>query len=323
MVTAWPRGLPGPGVTAQRLCDRIKAMSAGRLQITLYAAGELVPALETFDAVESGAADAAHTAAFYWQGKMPAANFFTTVPFGLLPEEHDAWLDQGGGQALWDTLYGDFGIKPFVGGNTGPSMAGWFKRPIETPDDLRGLKIRVQGLGGEVYRRMGATPVSTAAGEIFQSLQTGVIDAVEFLSPASDLALGLARAAPLYAWPGFDKPNGSSEFLVGRKVWDRLAPDLQAIVVNACRAEAAFALGEIRRLNEAALAKMLDDGVKLMQLPEAMLRTARGHADAILAELGATSPLAGKILESYDAARARAADWSRISTAAFLDARRV
>jgi TRAP-type mannitol/chloroaromatic compound transport system substrate-binding protein len=150
-------------MSAERVAERIAALSGGRLQISVSAAGEVVPAFEVLDAVGGGVAEIGHTAAFFWQGKMPAANFFTTVPFGLTPNEHVAWVEAGGGQALWDDLYKPFGVKPFMGGNTGVCMGGWFRREIKSLDDVKGLKIRSLGLGGEVYRRLGATPQTTPA----------------------------------------------------------------------------------------------------------------------------------------------------------------
>ena len=177
MVTSWPKRLPGPGMSAERVAERIAALSGGRLQITVHAAGEVVPAFEVLDAVGGGVAEMGHTAAFYWQGKQPATKFFTTVPFGLTPNEHVAWIDAGGGQALWDELYAPFGVKPFMGGNTGVCMGGWFRRELNSADDVKGLKIRSLGLGGEVYRRLGATPQTTSPGEMLTSLQSGLIDA--------------------------------------------------------------------------------------------------------------------------------------------------
>ena len=177
MVTSWPKRLPGPGMSAERVAERITTLSGGRLDIAVHAAGEIVPAFEVLDAVGGGVAEMGHTASFYWQGKMPAAAFFTTVPFGLTPGEHVAWVDAGGGQALWDELYAPFGVKPFMGGNTGVCMGGWFRREIKSRADLSGMKIRSLGLGGEVYRRLGATPQTTPPAEILTSLQSGVIDA--------------------------------------------------------------------------------------------------------------------------------------------------
>ena len=222
MVTSWPKRLPGPGMSAERVAERIAPLSGGRLQITVHAAGEVVPAFEVLDAVGGGVAEMGHTAAFFWQGKQPATNFFTTVPFGLTPAEHVAWVDAGGGQALWDELYAPFGVKPFMGGNTGVCMGGWFRRELNSADDVKGLKIRSLGLGGEVYRRLGATPQTTSPGEILTSLQSGLIDGAEFVGPGTDIALGLYRVANFYYAPGFNKPNGTGECIVSLKAWDGL-----------------------------------------------------------------------------------------------------
>src|SRR6185295_15199045 len=203
MVTSWPKRLPGPGMSAERVAERIATLSGGRLTITVHAAGEVVPALEVLDAVGGGVAEMGHTAAFYWQGKQPAANFFTTVPFGLTPAEHVAWIDAGGGQALWDELYAPFGVKPFMGGNTGVCIGGWFRKELAGADDVKGLKIRSLGLGGEVYRRLGAIPQTTSPGEMLTSLQSGLLDAAEFVGPGTDIALGLYRVANFYYAPGF------------------------------------------------------------------------------------------------------------------------
>src|SRR5438445_2958643 len=198
MVTSWPKRLPGPGMSAERVAERIAALSGGRLQIAVHAAGEVVPAFEVLDAVGSGVAEMGHTAAFYWQGKEPAAVYFTTVPFGLVPSEHVAWIEAGDGQVLWDEVYAPFGVKPFMGGNTGVCMGGWFRRELNGADDVRGLKIRSLGLGGEIYRRLGAIPQTTSPGEILTSMQSGLIDGAEFVGPGSDIAAGLCRLATAY-----------------------------------------------------------------------------------------------------------------------------
>jgi TRAP-type mannitol/chloroaromatic compound transport system substrate-binding protein len=322
MITSWPKRLPGPGMSAERVAERIATLSGGRLEITVSAAGEVVPALEVLDAVGSGVAEMGHTAAFYWQGKEPAAAFFTTVPFGLLPNEHVAWIDAGGGQALWDELYAPFGVKPFMAGNTGTCMGGWFRREIKSRDDVRGLKIRSLGLGGEVYRRLGGIPQTTAPGEILVSLQSGLIDGAEFVGPGSDIALGLYRYAPLYYSPGFNKPNGTGECIVSRKAWQTLDRELHAIVAHACAAEASFALAEMERLNIEALAILTtQDNVKLRTFPADLIAAARAQAKDVLAEFAGKSTAAAKVHASYIAFRDKVSAWSRISTEAVLAAR--
>jgi TRAP-type mannitol/chloroaromatic compound transport system substrate-binding protein len=324
MVTSWPRRLPGPGVSAERVAARIAALSGGRLEVQVYAAGEIVPAFEVLDAVGGGAADLGHTAAFFWQGKMAAANFFTTVPFGLTPQEHVSWIEYGGGQALWDELYAPFGVKPFMAGNTGVCTGGWFRREIKSLEDLRGLKLRSLGLGGEVYRRLGATPVSIPPGEIFPALQSGVVDGAEFTTPASDIALGLWRAAPYLAYPGFNKPNGTGECIVARRVWDKFDSEMRAIVAHACAAEASSALAEFERANADALETLITkNNVQLFRFPAEIVREARDHAEAILMDFTFNNPLAEKIHNSYVNFRAHNARWSRVSIQAALEARDV
>src|SRR5271156_3595787 len=278
MVTSWPKRLPGPGMSAERVAERIATLSGGRIDITVSAAGEVVPAFEVLDAVGSGVAEMGHTAAFYWQGKEPAAVFFTTVPFGLLPNEHVAWIDAGGGQELWDDLYAPFNVKPFMAGNTGVCMGGWFRREIRDRDDMRGLKVRSLGLGGEVYRRLGAVPQTTSPGEILVALQSGVIDGAEFVGPGSDIALGLYRFAPFYYAPGSKKPTGPGECIVSLKAWESLDDEMKAIVNPACAAEAAFALAEMERLNIEALATLTTrNNLQLHTFPSDLIAAARAQ----------------------------------------------
>src|SRR5579872_3204707 len=300
MVTSWPKRLPGPGMSAERVAGRIGTLSGGRLEVSVAAAGEVVPALEVLDAVGSGVAEMGHTAAFYWQGKEPAAAFFTTVPFGLTPNEHVAWVDAGGGQPLWDDLYAPFGVKPFMAGNTGVCMGGWFRREINSRDDVRGLKVRSLGLGGEVYRRLGAIPQTTSPGEILVALQSGLIDGVEFVGPGSDIALGLYRFATLYYSPGFNKPNGTGECIVSLKAWAALDSEMKAIVAHACAAEASYALAEMERLNVEALNTLVTrDKVQLRTFPSDLVTAARAQATDVLGELSGRSDKARKVYDSY------------------------
>jgi TRAP-type mannitol/chloroaromatic compound transport system substrate-binding protein len=322
MVTSWPKRLPGPGMSAERIATRIRALSGGRIDIAVYAAGEIVPAFGVLDAVGNGVAEIGHSASFYWQGKMPASAFFTTVPFGLTPGEHVAWIDAGGGQALWDELYAPFGVKPFMGGNTGVCMGGWFRHKLNGLADLRGLKLRSLGLGGEVYRRLGATPQTTPPAEILTSLQSGVLDAAEFVGPGTDIALGLYRVAPFYYYPGFNKPNGTGECIVALNAWNALTPEQKAIVAHACAAEANYALAEMERLNAQALQTLVKDhGVMLTAFPEDLVTAARKEATDVLGDLATRNAITAKVHTSYTAFRARTATWSLVSIEAVLRAR--
>ncbi|CAN1505403.1 FcbT1 TRAP-type mannitol/chloroaromatic compound transport system, periplasmic component [Rhabdaerophilaceae bacterium] len=298
MVTSWSRNLIGPGVTAQRLARRIAAMSDGALTIDVFAAGEIVPALNVLDAVANGTVELGHTAALFWAGKMPVSPLFTTVPFGLSPVAHASWIDAGG-QALWDELYASFHVKPLLGGNTGPSSAGWFQKPVAHPGDIEGLRIRATGLGGELYRRLGATPVTLSPGETYGAMERRLIDAAEFLAPANDLALGLNRIAPFLAFPGFNKPNGASELLIGKPFWEDLPANLKTIFEAAARMEHDLGLAEAHRLNSEALRQLIEGGTQIVRLPEALLQKGATLADDILQELATRDALSERIVASY------------------------
>ena len=322
MVTSWPKRLPGPGMSAERIAERVRALSNGALDITVFAAGEIVPAFEVLGAVGNGVADLGHTASFYWQGKMPAAAFFTTVPFGLTPAEHVAWIDAAGGQQLWDELYAPFGVKPFMGGNTGVCMGGWFRREVMSTADLRGLKLRTLGLGGEVYRRLGVTPQTTPPGEILTGLQSGLLDGAEFVGPGTDIALGLYRVAPFYYYPGFNKPNGTGECIVSLETWAGLDTAQKAMLTHACAAEANFALAEMEKLNAEALSVMVSQhGVKLREFPRELVDAARRQAAGVLEELASRDSISRKIHDSYGDFRTRVGGWSRVSLEKVLGSR--
>lgn len=322
MVTSWPKNLPGPGVTAQRLADSITATSGGRLTVKLYAAGEIVPPLEVFSAVSGGVAQMGHTASLFWGGKVPAAPLFTAGPFGLTPIEHVTWIDHGGGQKIWDKLYAPHGIKPFMAGNTGFQMGGWYKKELSSLEDLKGLKIRMPGLGGEVMRRLGAAPVTLPPGEILTALQTGVIDATEFLGPSSDFAMGFYKAAKYYYAPGFHEPNGTGEALVSVAALEALPDDLRTIVAQACAAENIRALGESEWQNAARLKVLVEEkGVQLRDYPVDIVDAARGAAADAFDTLAARDPLTSEAVASYRAASEHLDAWSKTSIQKFLAAR--
>lgn len=319
MATSWPKNLPGPGIAAAHIARRVGELSGGSFEIQLFGAGEIVPALQVLDAVGNGTVQMGHSAAFFWQGKNPACNAFTTLPFGLDPLEHQAWLERGGGQALWEELYRPFGVMPLLAGNTGPSMAGWFKQELGSLSDIRGLKIRVQGLGAELWQRMGATALTIAPGDLLISLSSGVIDAAEFLAPVNDRPIGLYKPAPYYYAPGFNKPNGAAEALIHLPAWQGLSTAHRAILEAACAEAHARGLVEAENDNAAALLDLVGTHkVQLRRLPADILTAARQYARDLTQELAGKSELAGRIIASLEASRARSRPWRRVTLAGML-----
>jgi TRAP-type mannitol/chloroaromatic compound transport system substrate-binding protein len=236
MVTAWPANFPGLGTGAQALADLITRASGGRLSVKVYGGGELVPPFEVFDAVSRGTAEMGHSASYYWKGKSEAAPFFSAVPFGMNAQEMNGWLQFGGGIELWRELYSGFNLVPFAAGNTGVQMAGWFNREIRSLADLAGLKMRIPGLGGEVMARLGVTTVNLPGAELFTALQSGAIDAAEWVGPYNDLAFGLHRVAKYCYYPGWQEPGPTLECMIHKSAFDALPEDLRALVDACCRA---------------------------------------------------------------------------------------
>ena len=320
MATAWPKGAPGVGVNAQRLADRIGAMSGGRLTVKLYGAGELVPPFEVFDAVSQGqVCEMGHGSPYYWQGKNPVFHYFTGVPFGLMAPEMAGWLQFGGGQALWDEAYAPFGVQPFYAGSSGVQAGGWLNREINTLDDLKGLRMRIAGLGGEVMRRLGVSVVLTPPGEIFSSMQNRTIDAAEWVGPWNDMAFGLDRVAKYYYLPAFHEAGPALELLVNKEKFSALPADLQDIVRGAAMASAAEALADFTFHNIEAFARLTaEGGPELREWPEPVTAALARVSGEVLAELAASSELAGRVAASHDAYLAKARQWSRWSDGAML-----
>lgn len=319
MATSWPKGAPGVGVNAQRLADRIGAMSGGRLTVKLYGAGEIVPPFEVFDAVSQGVCEMGHGTPYYWQGKNPAFHYFTGVPFGLTAPETAGWLAYGGGQALWEEAYAPFGVLPFYAGSSGVQAGGWFNREIETLDDLKGLSFRIAGLGGEVMRRLGVSVVLTPPGEIFTSMKSGAIDAAEWVGPWNDMAFGLDKVARYYYLPAFHEAGPSLELLVSKKKFEALPADLQEIVRGAALATAAETLADFTFHNIEAFARLVAaGGTELREWPEPVAAAMAKASNEVLAELAATSDLSGRIAASYSDYLAKARNWSEWSDAAML-----
>ena len=322
MVTTWPKNFPGLGTGANFLAEQITRMSGGRIQVKVYGAKELVPAFEVFGAVSQGTAQLGHGSAYYWKGKSEAAQFFSAVPFGLTADEMNAWLYHGGGMELWQETYEPFGLVPMAAGNTGVQMAGWFNREINSVEDLQGLKMRIPGLGGEVLSRAGGTPVSLPGGELFTSLQSGAIDATEWVGPYNDLAFGFYKAARYYYYPGWHEPGTTLECMVNKAAFDALPDDLQAIVLGAARMANQDMLTEYIARNNRALRTLVDEHqVDVRKLPDSVLERLRELSDQVVAEVAAKDELSRRVHASFQTFRDQVVQWSDISARAYLNAR--
>lgn len=322
MVTTWPKNFPGLGTGANNLARLIGEMSGGRLKVKVYGAKELVPPFEVFDAVSSGTAEMGHGAAYYWKGKSEAAQFFAAVPFGMTAQEMNAWLYYGGGMELWEEVYAPFGVVPAAAGNSGLQMGGWFNKEINGVADLQGLKMRIPGLGGEVLKRAGGTPVNLPGGEIFTSLQSGTIDATEWVGPYNDLAFGLYKAAQYYYYPGWHEPGTTIECMYNRQAFEALPADLQSIVSSACRVANADMLAEYTARNNTALQTLVNEhNVDVREFPRPVLDKLRTISEEVVAEIAAQDALSAKVYQSYQTFRKQVVAWHDISERTYLNVR--
>lgn len=322
LVTTWPKGLPGLGAAPENFAHRVNAASGGRLSIKVFGAGEIVPAFEVFDAVSRGVAEAGHGASYYWKGKIPAAVFYTAVPFGMSAQEANAWLHYGGGLPLWRELYAPFGVVPFSGGSTGVQMAGWFNTRLQSRDDLKGLKMRIPGLAGEVFDAAGGSAVRIAGGEIYTSMQTGVIDAVEWVGPYNDRTLGLMEVGEYYYYPGWHEPGAMLEIIINANALAALPEDLQAIVEVAARATNQDMLDDFTAHNSESLEILLRDfDTEVLPLPDDVMDALYEQSQIAIKALIDSDPMAAKIADSYFDFAERVRTYHEISERAYLNAR--
>ena len=323
MVTTWPKNFPGLGTAPENVAKRVSAMSDGQLEIKVFAAGEIVGAFESFDAVSTGTADMYNGAEYYWQGKSPAFNFFTAVPFGMTAQELNAWIDFGGGRQLWEELSAKFNVIAFQSANTGVQMGGWFNKEINALDDFKGLKIRMPGLGGEVMRRLGAAAVALPGGEIFPSMKSGAIDASEWVGPWNDLAFGFHQVAKYYYCPGFHEPGAGLSTGVNLEVWNSLSKSQQAIIRNACAAENAHTMNEYNYKNASALnTLMTKHKVAVRSFSQEIMNAIKSTSEQVLKDAAAKDAFTNKVYKSFKASLANSMEWGARSEEPYTLARR-
>jgi TRAP-type mannitol/chloroaromatic compound transport system substrate-binding protein len=325
MVTDWPAGFPGLQTSAERLAQTVMVASGGRLAIEVFPAGTLVRPFETFDAVSAGVADIFHSAPAYFENKGRAGNFFNnTVPFGLTADELFAWIHYGGGQELWDALYGQFNIKPLVACNTGCQMGGWFNKEVTSVEAFKGLRYRMPGLGGEVLRRLGATVVTLPGGEIVPALKSGALDASEWIGPWADMAVGLHTAVDYYYYPGFHEPSAGLMIGINKGMWESLNAADRSLIEAMAACEYARSLAEFNANNALALRKLRDEGrVKIRKFDDSVLLAFLETSKDVVAQAGSSDDLSRKIYASWQQFRTLIMDWSDLAERAVMNARRL
>ncbi|ANT64212.1 MULTISPECIES: TRAP transporter substrate-binding protein [Prosthecochloris] len=314
MLTTWPPTLPVLQDAAKLLAKLVRQMSNGQLEIQVYGGGELVPALEAFDAVSQGIAEIGHGASYYWSGKVPAAQFFAAVPFGMNPQQLNSWLISGGGMELWEKVYAPFNLLPLQGGNTGIQMGGWFNKEINTTDDLKGLKMRIPGLGGKVITKAGGSAILSAGGEIYTNLERGVIDATEWIGPYHDYMMGFYKVAKFYYYPGWHEPGTNFEFFINKGAFQQLPSDLQEIVRSAAARTNLWVLSEFEAKNNIYLKKLIDEeNVDLRQFPKEVIDQLRIYSNEVIKEITEKDPQSREVSTAYTNFRKQISKWSDIS----------
>lgn len=313
MVTTWPPNFPVLHEGCQKFADMVERMSAGRLTIKVYGGGELVPPMEAFDSVSAGTVEMANGAAYYWAGKIKAAQFFASVPFGMNAQQMNAWIVSGGGQELWDELYSPFDVKPFPSGNTGVQMGGWFNKEINSLEDIQNLKIRMPGLGGKVISAAGATAMNIPGQELYTNLERGIIDATEWIGPYHDYLMGFHKIADYYYYPGWHETGTTLETIINKSAFESLPPDLQEILRAAIYWQNVFTISEFESKNSFYLAKIVDEGTSLKKYPDDVLNALRAKTKEVLNEIIEGDEESKRIYQAYRKFQAEISGWAEYS----------
>lgn len=324
MVTTWPAHFALLGEAADRIASSVERMSGGRMKIKTYGGGELVPPLGVFDAVSGGTVEMGHSAAYYWAGKSQATQFFAAVPFGMSAQQLNSWFYSGGGLELWRELYAPFNLVPFPGGNSGVQMGGWFRKQINSVKDIKGLKMRIPGLGGKAMAKLGLSVVLLPGGEIFPALERGVIDATEWVGPYNDFKFGLHQAAKNYYYPGWHEPGTCLELTVAKDKFDGLSEELKAMIEMASAEANQWTLSEAEAKNGRYLKTLVEEhGVKVRKFPDSVLRAVKKASEEVIAEVGAKDPASKKIYDHFIAFQKENDKWVALSEEAMLAAKKL
>ena len=320
MTTTWPPNFPVLGEVANKYAEWVEELSDGQIKIKVYGGGELVPSLEAFDAVSNGTIEMGSGASYYWAGKTSAAQFFAAVPFGMNSQQLTSWLETGGGYELWKKTYAKFNLVPFLGGNTGVQMGGWFNREINSVADFKGLKMRLPGIGGKVLEKAGGAAVLVAGGEIYTSMERGVIDATEWIGPYHDYKMGFHKVAKYYYTPGWHEPGTQLEFFVNKEKHDALPKHLQAILEAASKKAQVWVLSEFDKQNGIFLDKLVnEEGVEVREFSKETLNVLRGYTQEAIKDMIGDDPLSKEVYESYYKFQNRVSKWSKLTEQAYYN----
>lgn len=312
MATSWPRSLDVAFGAAETIATKVSELTGGRFTISLFEAGELAPPLQVLDAVQRGSVECGHTAGYYYVNKSPAFAFSTTVPFGFNAQQQNAWLYDSGRELL-QGLYADFNIISFPAGNTSAQMGGWFKRQIQTPDDLKGLKMRMPGLGGAVMGRLGVTVQNLPGSELLAAFQQGTIEAAEWVGPHDDEQLGLNTVAQYYYYPGWHEPGTGYELQINQRAWERLPLEYQE-AVKVAASEANFSmLARYDAANRLAMQRLLKSGVILTPWSPEILQAARTAAFELYEETASQDATYRQIYTQWKTFRAELFQWHQFN----------
>lgn len=320
LATSWPAHFPIIGMGVERFVQRIKEISGGSLEIKLYPKNTLVPALAVFDACSSAQIDAFHSGPYYWKGKNSAFSLFSGIPFGFTAEEVNSWMLYGGGLDLWREHYAKYNLYPFLGGNTNIQMGGWYRDPINSLEDMKGLKMRIPGLGGEVFSKLGVNPVLLPAGEIYTSLERGVIDATEWVGPALDIKMGFYKVAPYY-YSGWHEPGSVLELTFNKQSWEKLASEHKAMIEVASSEMNANMTSEFHAQNIQALQQLEQLGVTLSQFPQDVITAGKKALVEVIDEQSAKNEDFATIYNSINKYLDLSKKWSDVSLGYFLNER--
>jgi TRAP-type mannitol/chloroaromatic compound transport system substrate-binding protein len=320
LATSWPAHFPIMGTGVEQFAKRVETISSGSLEIKLYPKNTLVPALEVFDACSSGQIDAFHSGPYYWKGKNSAFSLYSGIPFGFTAEEINSWMFFGGGMELWREQYGAYNLHPFMGGNTNIQMGGWFRKPIESLQDMQGLKMRIPGLGGEVFSKLGVNPILLAAGEIYTSLERGIIDATEWVGPALDIKMGFYKVAPYY-YSGWHEPGSILELTFNKHIWGKLAFEQQAMIEVAANELNSNMSYEFHAANIHALSELENLNVKILQFPKDIIHAGKIALEQVLVQESQKNRDFAKVYSSIEAHLKLSKKWSDASLGYFLNER--